>query len=121
MVSDLIAKYKRIVVKEINTLYGPLLLSIKLSKLAGLLFTGNDVELQTKALVLLLKKEVSKKFMIMARIIVECESKEKVGLAHYQRNCHSLMKTLKEFFRIFEINEKAKELEGDFVGFLNEI
>lgn len=75
MVSDLIAKYKRIVVKEINTLYGPLLLSIKLSKLAGLLFTGNDVELQTKALVLLLKKEVSKKFMIMARIIVECESK----------------------------------------------
>lgn len=46
----------------------------------------------------------------MARIILECESKEKIGLAHYQRNCHSLMKTLKEFFRIFDKNPKAKEL-----------
>lgn len=108
-------------VREISTLYGPLLLSMKLSKLAALLFTGSEAELQTKSLVLLLKKETIKKFLVMARIILECETPEKVALAHFQRNCHALMKTLKDFFRIYEKNEKAKELEGDFVAFLREI
>jgi hypothetical protein len=68
--TDLLTRHKKVVVREINTLYGPLLLSIKLSKLAGLLFSGSEAELQIKALQLLLKKEVSKKFLVMARIIL---------------------------------------------------
>lgn len=68
------------------------------------------MELQTKAIVLLMKKEVMKKFLIMVRIILECEGKEKVGLAHYQRNCLALMKTVKDFIKIYLRNEKAKEL-----------
>lgn len=112
--SGLIARHKKIVVKEISTLYGPLLLSMRLSKLAGLLFTGSEAELQSKALVLLLKKETTKKFLVMARIILEIDNPEKIALAHYQRNCHALMKTLKDFFRLYDKNDKAKELEADF-------
>jgi hypothetical protein len=74
MASGLITKHKKVIVREINTLYGPLLLSMRLSKLAGLLFTGTEAELQTKSLVLLLKKDTSKKFLVMTRIILECEA-----------------------------------------------
>lgn len=121
MAGGLIGRHKKVVVREISTLYGPLLLSMKLSKLAGLLFTGSEAELQHKALVLLLKKETSKKFLVMARVILEADSPEKVALAHYQRNCHALMKTLKDFFRIFERSEKAKELEPDFTLLVEDI
>jgi hypothetical protein len=110
MASGLITQHKKIVVREIGTMYGPLLLSMRLSKLAGLLFNGSEAELQSKSLLLLLKKETTKKFLVMARIILETDSAERVALAHYQRNCHALMKTLKDFFRIYDKNDKAKEL-----------
>ncbi len=42
MANRLIAQHKKIVVREIGTLYGPLLLSMRLSKLAGLLFNGSE-------------------------------------------------------------------------------
>jgi hypothetical protein len=70
MASGLLSKHKKVVIREISTLYGPLLLSMKLSKLAGLLFTGTEAELQNKSLVLLLKKETTKKFIVMAKIIL---------------------------------------------------
>ena len=74
MVSGLLSKHKKVVVREISNLYGPLLLSMKLSKLAGLLFTGSEAELQYKSLILLLKKETTKKFIVMTKIILENES-----------------------------------------------
>lgn len=108
MAGGLLASHKKIVVREINTLYGPLVLSMKVAKVAGLLFSGSEAELQTKSLVLLLKKEATKKFLVMTRIVLECETPEKVASPHYQRNCHALMKALKDFLRIYEKSDKAK-------------
>lgn len=42
MASDLISKHKKVVITEISTLYPPLLVTHKLSKLAGLLFVGTE-------------------------------------------------------------------------------
>jgi len=42
MATDILTTQKKIAIKEINTLYSPLLISIKLNKLAGLLFTGTE-------------------------------------------------------------------------------
>lgn len=57
----------------------------------------------------------------MARIILESDMAEKVALAHYQRNCHALMKTLKDFCKIYDKNDKAKELEADFSSLIEDI
>jgi hypothetical protein len=91
----LIAKHKKTVVSEISTLYPPLLLSHKLPKLAGLLFNGSEEELASKALFLLLKKEVRKRFFVMVKLIMDCEAKEKIVQPQYQRNCQALMRTVK--------------------------
>jgi hypothetical protein len=39
---DILNNHKKIAIKEINTLLGPLLISIRLNKLVSLLFTGTE-------------------------------------------------------------------------------
>lgn len=39
---DILNAHKKIAIKEINTLFGPLLISIRLNKLVSLLFTGTE-------------------------------------------------------------------------------
>jgi hypothetical protein len=61
-------------------------------------------------LVLLMKKEVRKKFIIMTKIVMDCEASEKITQPHYQRNCQALMRVLRELIRMFDKNEKAQTL-----------
>jgi hypothetical protein len=89
-----------------------LLISHKLSKLGNLLFNGTEEEIAYKLLVLLLKKDVKKKFAIVIKIIMDCDATEKITQPHYQRNCQALMKVLRELIRLFEKSERAQELEG---------
>lgn len=44
----------------------------------------------------------------MFKIIMECDIREKIGHANYQRNCSALMKLIKDFIRIYEKSVKAK-------------
>lgn len=74
-----------------------------------MLFTGTDEQLQEKALILLLSKSVSKKFMIFCRVIIECEEAQKIGQQNYQRNCTSLLRIIKDFMRYFDSNKERKE------------
>ena len=51
-----------------------MLLSMKISKTAALLFNGTEEEQLDKSLILLLKKDAKKKFFVMLKIIMESES-----------------------------------------------
>ena len=68
----MIGSYKKIVVSEISTLYPALLISHKINKIGQLLFNGSEEDIVYKILVLLMKKDVRKKFVIMVRIIMDC-------------------------------------------------
>ena len=70
----MIANFKKIVITEISTLYPALLISVKIGKLGGLLFTGSEEDIVNKVLVLLLKKDVRKKFVVMVRMIMDCDA-----------------------------------------------
>jgi hypothetical protein len=112
MATDLLSAHRKIVITEISTLYPPLLITNKLSKLASLLFVGNEQELPKKTLVLLLKKDVSKKFLIMARLVLDCEALQNIPQPHMQRNCQALTKLLRDLMRI-----PSQELEEDLGRF----
>lgn len=43
-----------------------------MSKFVPLLFTGTEEEMVRKSIVLLLKKDVAKKFMVMVSLIMDC-------------------------------------------------
>ena len=55
MVTEAVAKHKKIAVKQISVLYAPLIMTSPLSKIAQLLFNGSEEELAVKAMQLLLK------------------------------------------------------------------
>ena len=50
----------------------------------------------------MLNKNVTKKFIVFCRVIIECEEIHKIGQQNFQRNCSSLLKVLKDFIRIYE-------------------
>ena len=72
--TDLLTNHKKIVVTEINTLYPSLMISHKLGKLFTLLFSGDEEQMIWKSLVLLLKKEVVKKFKVLVELIMDNEA-----------------------------------------------
>ena len=75
MLNYLFANHKKIVIKEISTLYAPFLVSNKFSAISfikglSLLFNGTDEQVQEKGLTLLMKKEVQKKLLVFCKIIL---------------------------------------------------
>ena len=77
ILNHIISTNKKILIKEIATIYGPYLVSNRLNGISflkglGALFNGTDEQLQEKALILLMKKEVQKKFIIFCKFILEC-------------------------------------------------
>lgn len=106
MIEDILQRHKKAIISEISTCYPALLLTHKLNKLAPLLFNGNEEELPKKTIVLLLKKDVAKKFIVMVRMILDSESIHKIAQPQMQRNCQALTRILRELIRIFEKQEK---------------
>lgn len=66
-----------------------------------MLFNGTDEQIQEKSLVLLMKKDVSRKFLFMVKLIFDCEEVHKIVQPNYQRNCTALVKVIKDFIRMF--------------------
>lgn len=110
IVSEAVGKHKKTAVKQIATLYAPLAATAPLSRVAQLLFTGGEEELALKSLQLLLKKEVRKKFLVLARVVWESEDRDKNLLPNYQRNCQALSRAVRDFCRVYERTPQAEPL-----------
>lgn len=55
-----------------------------------------------KGMILLLKREVMKKFIVLCKVVLECEEGNKVGQQNYQRNVNALLKTIKDIMREYD-------------------
>ena len=64
-----------------------------------------------KIIVLLLKKEVAKKFIVMVRMILDSEAIQKIAQPQMQRNCQAITKLLRDLIRIFDKSDKLSEQE----------
>lgn len=106
MINYLLANFKKIMIKEIGTIFGPLFVILRSNnvqqlKIYAQLFNGTDEQLHEKAVTLLINKNVMKKFLVFCRVIVECEETHKIGQPNFQRNCSSLLKIIKDLIRSY--------------------
>ncbi len=98
-----------------------MLVAMKLSKVTKLLFTGSEQEVNEKAYMLLIKKDVRKKFLLLSKLLLQAEQLHLVNQSNYQRNIYQYAKTLKEVFSIYLTHSKRKELSADTLTLVSEI
>jgi len=75
MINYLLTNFKKIMIKEIGTIFGPLFVILRSNnipqiKVYAQLFNGTDEQLHEKAITLLLNKNVMKKFLVFCRVII---------------------------------------------------
>lgn len=114
MMTHVLTNFKKIAIKEIATIFGPLLVinkanNVNQGKIYAMMFSGTEEQLHEKAIILLLSKNVMKKFLIFCRVIIQCEEVHKLGQQNFQRNCSSLLKVLKELIRSYNSITNKKE------------
>lgn len=106
----LIEGHKKTVVGSIAVLYPAMLIAQRLSnfKFVQLLFPDPATQAE-KSVLLLLRPEVTKQFMILANIELDNEDVSKLSTPVYQRNCHALLKSWKELVdNYWSISEEVR-------------
>lgn len=102
--------HKKFVIPNIAAIYPAILIAQKITnfKFFPLLFGGDASAHAEKSLVLLLKPEVSKQFMIVSRIVIDNDDATKLSQPIFIRNCYGLLRAFKELIHNYAALSEAQ-------------
>lgn len=73
-----------------------------------MLFTGTEQEMGEKGLMLLLKKDIKKKFILVSKLLLQTEQIHLISQSNYQRNVYQYVKMVKDTLNVFLSHSKRK-------------